>query len=188
VQKLLQQFVAPQDQNSIRVELWSAERGLLLVAPESDTTPLSDLTTEFKQSAAEPFKTIGAIRQLKDLVGFPAVAVVKSEDGKVAGYLVRWRKLAASADTRQQMTKLLGTSATLYLGNHADDVWTDLASIVAKPARDVRTSDDVLTYERDGNTPVLALARPIVGTPWLILIEFPDQVVLKPVNGFLNEW
>src|ERR1041384_4225941 len=30
VEKLLQQFVAPQDRNSIRVELWSAERGLLL--------------------------------------------------------------------------------------------------------------------------------------------------------------
>ena len=185
-QKLLQQFVAPQDQNSIRTELWSAGGGLLLVTPEGDTAPLSDLTAEFKQSAAESFKTIGAIRKVKDTVGFPAVAAVKGDDGKVAGYLVRWRKLAASADTRQQMTKLLGTSATLYLGNHADDVWTDLASIVEKPARDVRTSEDVLTYVRDGNTLVLALARPIAGTPWLILIEFPDQVVLKPVNGFVK--
>ena len=185
-QKLLQQFVAPQDQNSIRTELWSAEHGLLLATPEGDTTPLGDLTAEFKQGAAEPFKTVGAIRKVKETIGFPAVAAVKSEDGKVAGYLVRWRKLAASADTRQQMTKLLGTSATLYLGNHADDVWTDLASIVAKPTRDVRTSDGVLSYERDGNTSVLALARPILGTPWLILIEFPDQVVLKPVNGFVK--
>ena len=185
-QKLLQQFVAPQDANSIRTELWSAEHGLLLVAPESDATPLGDLNAEFKQSAAEPFKTVGMIRKVKDTIGFPAVAAVKTEDGKVAGYLVRWRKLAASADTRQQMTKLLGTSATLYLGNHADDVWTDLASIVAKPARDVRTSGDILTYEREGNTSVLALARPIAGTPWLILIEFPDHVVLKPVNGFVK--
>jgi len=185
-QKLLQQFIAPQDANSIRTELWSAEHGLLLVAPEGDATPLGDLTAEFKQSAAEPFKTVGMIRKVKDTIGFPAVAAVKTEDGKVAGYLVRWRKLATSADTRQQMTKLLGTSATLYLGNHTDDVWTDLASIVAKPARDVRTSGDILTYERDGNTSVLALARPIAGTPWLILIEFPDHVVLKPVNGFVK--
>ena len=184
-QQILQQFVAPQDQNSIRTELWSAGGSLLLVTPESDTTPLSDLTAEFKQSAAEPFRTIGTIRKVKDTIGFPAVAAVKTEDGKVAGYLVRWRKLATSADTRQQMTKLLGTSATLYFGNHADDVWTDLSSIVAKPARDVRNSSDVLTYARDGDT-VLAMARPIVGTPWLILIEFPDQVVLKPVHGFIK--
>lgn len=185
-QQLLQQFVAPQDQNSIRTELWSADGGLLLVTPEADTTPLGDLTAEFKQSAAEPFKTIGPIRKVKDTIGFPAVAAVKTEDGKVAGYLVRWRKLAASADTRQQMTKLLGSNATLYFGNHADDVWTDLSSVVAKPPRDVRTSGDILTYVREGETSVLALARPIVGTPWLILIEFPDQVVLKPVHGYVK--
>ncbi len=185
VQKLLQQFVAPQDANSIRVELWSTDR-LLLVSPESEATPLGDLTPEFKQSAAEPFRSIGNIRQLKDTVGFPAVAAVKSDDGKVAGYLVRWRKLAASADTRQQMTRLLGTNATLYLGNQANDTWTDLATIVAKPPLEVRAHEDVQMYDRDGNTPVLALARPIVGTPWLILIEFPDDVVLKPVGGFVK--
>jgi len=33
---------------------------------------------------------------------------------------------------------------------------------------------------------VIALARPIAGTPWLILIEFPDDVVLKPVSGFVK--
>ena len=185
VQKLLQQFVAPQDANSIRVELWSTDR-LLLVSPESEATPLGDLTPEFKQSAAEPFRTIGNIRQLKDTIGFPAVAAVKGDDGKVAGYLVRWRKFSASADTRQQMTRLLGTNATLYLGNQANDTWTDLATIVAKPPLEVRAHEDIQTYDRDGSTPVIALARPIVGTPWLILIEFPDDVVLKPVSGFVK--
>ena len=185
VQKILQQFVAPQDANSIRVELWSTDQ-LLLVSPESQATPLGDLTPEFKQSAAEPFRSIGNIRQLKDTIGFPAVAAVKSDDGKVAGYLVRWRKFAASADTRQQMTRLLGTNATLYLGNQANDTWTDLATIVAKPPLEVRTHEDIQMYDRDGNTPVIALARPIVGTPWLVLIEFPDDVVLKPVNGFVK--
>ena len=185
VDKLLQQFLAPQDQNSLRVELWSTDR-LLLVSPAADATPLSDLTTEFKHSAVEPFRTIGNIRRLNDTVGFPAVAAVKGEDGNVAGYLVRWRKLSANADTRHQMTKLLGTNATLYLGNQADDTWTDLAAIVAKPPVDVRTHEDIQTYDRDGNTPVIALARPIAGTPWLVLIEFPDDVVLKPVSGFMK--
>src|SRR5689334_21355731 len=185
VNKLLQQFLAPQDQNSLRVELWSTDR-LLLVAPETQATPLNDLSAEFKHCAAEPFRTIGNIRRLNDTIGFPAVAAVKGDDGKVAGYLVRWRKLAASADTRQQMTKLLGTSATLYLGNQADDIWTDLAAIVAKPPLDVRTHEEIQTYDRDGNTPVIAMARPIAGTPWLVLIEFPDDVVLKPVSGFMK--
>lgn len=183
VQKLLQQFTAPQDANSIRVELWNASRSLLLVSPASETAPLGDLTTEFKQTASEPFKTVGTIRQLKDTICFPAIAAIKSEDGKVAGYLVRWRKLSASTDTRQQMTRLLGTSATLYLGNHDNDTWTDLANIVAKPAVEVRAKEDIFTYRRD--TDVIGLARPIAGTPWVVLVEFPDDVVLKPVSGFM---
>src|SRR5690349_22633069 len=40
VEKVLQQFLAPQDQNSLRVELWTTKR-LLLVLPAVDTTPLS---------------------------------------------------------------------------------------------------------------------------------------------------
>jgi len=149
-------------------------------------TPLSDLTNDFKQTSAEPFRTIGPIRRLKDTVGFPTVAAIKSDEGKVAGYLVRWRKLASSPETRQQLTKLLGTSATLYLGNHENDVWTDFANIVSKPTVDVRMKEDIFTYLRDGNTGVIGLARPIAGTPWLILIEFPDEVVLKPVSGYVK--
>jgi signal transduction histidine kinase len=185
VEKLLQQFLASQDPNSLRVELWSTDR-LLLVSPASDTTPLGDLTADFKRCAAEPFRTIGNIRPLHDTIGFPAVAAVKGDDGKVAGYLVRWRKLSANPDTRQQMTKLLGTNATLYLGNQTNDTWTDLASIVPRPPLDVRAHDDIQTYDRDGSGNVIALARPIAGTPWLILIEFPDDVVLKPVSGFVK--
>src|SRR6185369_203995 len=184
VQKLVQQFTAPQDAIAIRVEVWNAQGALLLVSPESDTKPLGDLTTDFKHISSEPFKAVGEIRQLKDAIGFPAIAAIKSEDGKVAGYLVRWRKLAASADTRQQMTRLLGTSATLYLGNQNNETWTDLANIVAKPAVDLRGKEDISTYDR--NDEVIGLARPIAGTPWLLLIEFPDQVVLKPVSGFVK--
>ncbi|HJT28902.1 MAG TPA: ATP-binding protein [Pyrinomonadaceae bacterium] len=188
VQKLVQQFTPPQDAVAIRVEVWNPQGALLLVSPEADTVPLGNLTTEFKQVSSEPFKAAGEIRRLKDAIGFPAVAAIKSEDGKVAGYLVRWRKLAASADTRQQMTRLLGTSATLYLGNQNNETWTDLANIVAKPPVDVRGKEDISAYNRNGdrNGEVIGLARPIAGTPWLLLIEFPDQVVLKPVSGFVK--
>lgn len=185
VDKLLRQFLAPEDQNSLRVELWSTER-LLLVSPATNSTPLSDLSADFKHCAAEPFRSIGNIRRFDNEIGFPAVAAVKGDDGKVAGYLVRWRKLSATPDTRQQMTKLLGTNATVYLGNQANDIWTDFASIVPQPPLDVRTHDGIQTYDRVGNSPVIALARPIAGTPWLILIEFPDDVVLKPVSGYLK--
>ncbi|HEX6284856.1 MAG TPA: HAMP domain-containing protein, partial [Pyrinomonadaceae bacterium] len=186
VQTLLQQFVAPADANSLGVELWSKESGLIFSAPEQGTILLGDLATEFQQCGAEPFRTVGVIRRVKETVGFPAVAAVRNEQGTVIGYLVRWRKLATTADARQQMTRLLGTSATLYLGNNGNDIWTDLENVVPKPSLDLRNLHDVSTYERDSNRTVIGLARPIAGTPWSILIEFPDDVVQKPVASFLK--
>jgi signal transduction histidine kinase/ActR/RegA family two-component response regulator len=186
VQTLLQQFLAPTDANSLGVELWSRESGLIFSAPEAATISLGDLATEFQQCSSEPFRAIGAIRRVKETVGFPAVAAVRNEQGAVIGYLVRWRKLATNADSRQQMTKLLGTSATLYLGNNVNDIWTDLENLAPRPSIDLRQLNNVSAYDRAGSGTVVGLARPINGTPWSILIEFPDDVVQKPVNSFLK--
>jgi signal transduction histidine kinase/ActR/RegA family two-component response regulator len=186
VQKLLQQFEAPVDANSIGVELWSREAGLVFSAPETEMISLGDLATEFQQCGTEPFRSVGAIRRVKDTVGFPAVAAVRNEQGGVIGYLVRWRRLATNPDNRQQMTRLLGTSATLYLGNNGNDIWTDLENVVPRPAIDLRQLNDVSTYDHEGSGTVIGMARPISGTPWSILIEFPDDVVQKPVNSFMK--
>ena len=184
VQKVLQQFLAPGDANSLGVELWNRESGLIFSAPETRTVSLGDLATEFQQCASEPFKTVGAIRRVKDTVGFPAVAAVKTENGNVIGYLVRWRRMTTTPESRQQMNKLLGSNATFYLGNSANDLWTDLEKIVAKPAIDLARLGDVSSYERSDQ--VLGLARPIAGTPWSVLIEFPEDVVQRPANSFLK--
>jgi signal transduction histidine kinase/ActR/RegA family two-component response regulator len=185
-QKVLQQFVAPTDANSLGIELWSKQGELLFSAPQSGTIAPGNLATEFQQCSAEPFKTAGAIRHLKDTVGFPIVAAIKDGNGKISGYLVRWRRLATTPESRQQMNKLLGNNATLYLGNTGNDVWTDLEKVVAKPSIDLSQLAGVAAYERAGSGTVIGLARPIAGTPWSVLIEFPDDVVQRPAHSFLK--
>lgn len=186
VQKVLQQFLAPTDVNSLGVELWSKQSGIVLSMPDIETISMGDLATEFQQCSSEPFKTVGAIRRVKETVGYPTVAAVKDDGGKLIGYLVRWRRLATTPDSRQQMNKLLGSNAELYLGNTGNDVWTDLEKIVAKPPVDLARMSDTVTYERGNGGTVMALARPIAGTPWSVLIEFPDDVLQRPVNSFLK--
>ncbi|HKV34953.1 MAG TPA: ATP-binding protein [Pyrinomonadaceae bacterium] len=186
VQKVMQQFLAPADANSLGVELWSKQSGIVFSMPDIEMISMGDLATEFQQSSSEPFKTVGAIRRVKETVGYPAVAAVKDEGGKIIGYLVRWRRLATTPDSRQQMNKLLGSNAALYLGNTGNDIWTDLEKIVAKPPIDLSAVGDVASYERGGSGRVMALARPIAGTPWSVLIEFSDDVLQRPVNSFLK--
>ena len=181
----LKQFSAPQDPNSLQVELWTADHSLALSLPENLAPEPSDVSLEFKQSASEPFKSSGTIRMVKDVLAYPSVAAVKDDAGKPLGYLVRWRKLAATSDGRKQLTELLGSETTLYLGNMQGDVWTDLVQRVAKPPVSLDSTLETTTFKRDGES-VMALGRPINGTPWFLMVEIPEKALTAHVGAFLR--
>jgi signal transduction histidine kinase len=182
---LLQQFTAPQDPNSIQVEVWNADRSFVLALPDGSSPEPADLVPEFKECAAAPFKVAGSIRLVKDTVAYPAVAAVKDATGNLLGYLVRWRKLSDKPESRKQLTELLGSQATLYFGNSEGDVWTDMGQIVPKPPGGLSSTLAVTQYQRDGNS-VMALGRPIGGTPWFIVVEISEQAVLTNTGRFLR--
>jgi len=181
---ILQQFAAQQDPNSLQIELWNSNHSLAMVLPNSPAEP-SDLEREFKLCTVEPFKTAGTIRMVKEVVAYPMVAAVRDEAGKPIGYLVRWRKLSANPDARKQLTDLLGGQAALYFGNSQGDIWTDMVKVVSQPPAGLKSTLQVTNYNRDG-TSVMALGRPINGTPWFVVVEFPDQAFLAQANRFLR--
>jgi signal transduction histidine kinase len=59
-------------------------------------------------------------------------------------------------------------------------------TIAPKPPVDVRRTADVTHYKREGKSSVAALARPIVGTPWFVLVEFSDDGILAQADRFLR--
>jgi signal transduction histidine kinase len=181
----LQQFMPPQDPNSLQVEIWNADKSPLLVLPNGASAEPSSLEAEFKQSLADPFKTAGVIRVINDVPAYPTVAAVKDEAGKPMGYLVRWRKLSSTPEARKQLTDLLGSQTALYLGNNEGSVWTDLVNIVPKPPVNLSSAREMTHYSRDGHS-VMALGRPITGTPWFVMVEFPDQIFLTQAHQFLK--
>lgn len=183
--RLSQQFNTPQDPNSIQVEVWNADRVFVLALPEGSLPEPADLATEFKQSSIAPFKIAGPIRVVKDEVAYAIVAAVKDDTGKLLGYLVRWRKLSDKPESRKQLTDLLGSQATLYFGNSQGDVWTDMGKVVSKPPGGLSSTLTVTQYQRDGNA-VMALGRPIAGTPWFAVVEIPEQAVLTHTGRFLR--
>jgi len=181
----LKQFSAPQDPNSLQVELWTADHSLVLTFPENLAPEPSDLSPEFKQCASEPFRSVGVIRMVKDVLAYPSVAAVKDDAGKILGYLVRWRKLSSTPDGRKQLTDLLGSEATLYLGNSQGDVWTDLVKSVSKPPVSLNSTLEITTFKRDGES-VMALGRPINGTPWFVMVEIPERTLTTHAGRFLR--
>ena len=182
---VLQQFAPAQDPNSLQVELWNVAGLLALSVPEGSAPEPADLGTEFSQSGVDPFKVVGSIRIVNDVVVYTVTAAVKDDQGKPIGYLVRWRRASPTPNLRKQLSDLLGSEATLYYGNSKDDVWTDLEKAVPTPPVSLAATLEVTRYMRDGNA-VMAMGRPIAGTPWFILLEFPERAFLTQANKFLR--
>ena len=183
---LLQQFTAAQDPNSLQVELWRADQSVALIVPDGSSPESADLKTEFKQCASDPFKAVGPIRVVNGIVVYTVVAAVKDDAGKLIGCLLRWRRSSPTPNVRKQLAELLGSQAALYYGNSQGDVWTDLEKSVPKPPVSLGSTLDVTHYtRRDGNS-VMALGRPIDGTPWAVVVEFPDRAFLTQSSRFLR--
>jgi len=185
VTALIGQFIPQNDNTSLQVELWNSNRTLALIIPEGASPAPANLDSEFELCSAEPFKVASAIHILNDIVAYAGVAGVRDSTGKAVGYLVRWRRASATSDARKQVADLLGNQAALYLGNTRGDVWTDMVNNVPRPPEGLVSTLEVTHYKRDGKA-VMALGRPIIGTPWFLVIEFPDPVSLSGVGRFLQ--
>ncbi|MCU1267866.1 MAG: multi-sensor signal transduction histidine kinase [Acidobacteria bacterium] len=180
----LQQLETPQDKNNLQIELWNTSHALVLTVPDGASPVPLNLEAEFKGTDIHPFKITGPMRVIKDVITAPMVVAVQDDSGKPIGYLVRWRRIQISP-TPKVLTDLLGSESTLYIGNIHGDLLTDLERITSKPRADLGSSSAVMQYSRDGNR-VLALGRPIVGTPWYLAIEFPELPLLVPAHRFLQ--
>ena len=182
---VLQQFVPPRDPNSVQAELWNADYSLALLMPDGASPQPADMEPELKQCSIEPFKAVSAIRVRNDVITYSATAAVMDSTGKPLGYLVRCRRLSPAPDARKRLADLLGSEAGLYYGNSQGDVWTDMEKAVPTPPSGLASTLEVTHYEREGKS-VMALGRPIIGTPWFIVVEFPDHVFLTQANRFLR--
>src|SRR6185312_8374462 len=181
----LAQFAPGNDIGAVQVELWRVDGSVALTLPENSPRQPSDLKAEFTQVSSEPFRALGALRILNGTAVYPVVAAVKDDSGKVIGYLVRWRRITASPDARKQLSDLLGSEAAIYIGNSRGDVWSDLVQSVPKPPVHLGSTLETTRYSRDGES-LMALGRPINGTPWFVVIEFPDHAFLRPVSRLLR--
>jgi signal transduction histidine kinase len=99
---------------------------------------------------------------------------------------VLWRRLAGSAQSREQTLQLIGSKAALYVGNDRGDFWTDLVRVTPPPPVEMRHGRGVVEYARAEGGGVLAVLRPVPGTPWVVLTEFPRDVATAEARRFLR--
>jgi len=181
-EEVLKRFAEPQDNNGLQIELWKPDGTLALTVPDGVKPITGDLSKDFQQLGKEPFRAAGPLRVFNGEVVGNLAAATHDEQGRISGYLVRWRRVALNPNP-EQLKQLLGNDATLYFGNANDEVWTNLTKLVANPPP--ITNGDLIEYQRDGRA-VEALERSIPGTPWAVAVEISNEAFAAQGRVFLR--
>lgn len=175
------------EQNST-VELWDAV-GTRVAQVGVPRAPVSDAMSSAWRMAADTGRggIVTPLRLDADTVRYSVIVPVPDSAGRTIGYIVQRQPVAAGAAARDRLSRLLGSDAHVYVGNAAGDVWTDFSTRAPAPPVAVGADTTLLEYTRPGTGGQLAVARPMVGLPWLLLVEFPRGVVLSRTDRFLRD-
>jgi signal transduction histidine kinase len=135
-------------------------------------------------SASHEFTTLGKTHTAGDSMFYAYSVAVLNDNKKPIGHIVQWRKLSSSKEGLVQLSQIIGTDATFYIGNIDGGFWTNLLQPVKMPAFEKTSVPNIVTYSRDGNR-IISSFRPINGTSWMVLLEFQEQSILAAANKFL---
>ena len=164
-------------------QLWGRDGRVLLTvgAPAvGDTAYVRALMATVSQGDSA---TVGGMHRVRDSLYYAVVGRTRDSAG-THGYLVEWRRAAVDPGTRKQLLDLIGPEAAIYFGNSGGAEWSDFAQIVAPPPVSL-TQTGLVSYKREG-VGQLASAQMIDGTPWTLLVEFPEAQIYSAVRSMLQ--
>jgi PAS domain S-box-containing protein len=130
---------------------------------------------------------IGPLRTEHGRVWYATTVPVsfQSERSAPPTFLTIQRTLASnSGQIAALIERLIGSGATIKLGNASGDIWTDLGKSVAAPP--VSTPGAPVTYLTPTGETRLGVSKAITGTPWLIWVEVSEHSVLGPAAALLR--
>jgi hypothetical protein len=130
---------------------------------------------------------IGSLKQDKGNIFYDLVAPIvgSASAADTAGYVVVYKRLS-SASRAQLVGRLIGSDASILMGNTDGKVWTDLSNVVRGPTPN-RALKNVLIYNGPDGSPQIGAATRIGSTPWVVWIGIPFDVAMAPANDFLRD-
>jgi signal transduction histidine kinase len=181
-------YSGPQPQQVVASELRDSS-GAVLLSNSRDTFALQQVPA----AETQPRRTLvdsavlGRFRAVRDTIVYPIAVPVPGARGT---YVVHWRRMATSRASREQTTRLIGSDATLFVGNADGSLWGDLERPVTGPPVTLRGGPGfttTTTYTRgDDQSTHMAAAATVPGTPWAVVTDFPMQHVMAPVEQYMR--
>jgi len=135
---------------------------------------------------------VGRLQIYRNIVFTETVSNVESEPSARSddpqmqvdlGFVVVRRPVTSS--TGDSLNRLVGSGASVTVGNTGSREWTDLSKAVDPPPVDLARVGVSDYQAADGQRHLGAMAT-ISGTPWSVWVEFPQSVLLAPARSFLR--
>jgi methyl-accepting chemotaxis protein len=158
-------------------ELRDASGTVLLHLP--DSLPAGTVWMPTDSAAITPFVA-------SDSVMLYAVVTPVRREGTVVGYLVDQRRISSTTNEAELITDLIGSDATVLVGNQSGDGWTDLGRVVDGPSAAVLSAESPARYTSPRGDRIGVWA-PVEQTPWAVWVEFPRDAVMARAETFLND-
>ncbi len=128
---------------------------------------------------------VGRMFEVNGAMYYPIITSV-TEKKQIIGYIIALIHLNATQQAVTQLSKLVGTGAGFYLTNTDQSFWTDMIKPVAKPPVNAGQMGKVMEYTNTDGKRMMASAKSIAGSDWLVMVEFPQDAVLTGVRTFLR--
>jgi signal transduction histidine kinase len=176
-----------QDTAAILIDLVDTERRVIFRVEKNNLKHTPNFDSLLTLLNLPDTGKIGRIIRIKDSIYYPlSVGIV--DNGKIIGYLVRWRLLWNTPQSVEQLSQLMGTRARVYFGNTDHSVWTDMIKPVPNPLPpgSLVESDKLIEYKDSNGNKFLAVVNPVKNTSWVLLVEFSKTSVLQTATRFLN--
>lgn len=173
-----------QDTSTILVDILDSKRHPVFRHSKDSIQTQVDFSTLYTSMKLDTGK-IGNLVHIGDSIYYPFISGV-TDDKNVIGYVVRWRMLNANSKSLETLSQLLGTKATIYLGNKDQSLWTDMIKVIPGPLpADTKNSTETIEYTRKG-IKLISVQKAIDNTPWLLAMEAPQSQMMESADSFLR--
>ena len=130
---------------------------------------------------------VGPLQSEKSNIFYRVLSPVLSAatPADTAGYAVVYKRIS-SANGAQLIGRLIGSEASMLMGNADGRMWTDLSRVVHGPTP-YRAQKNILIYNGPDGSKQIGAATKIGRTPWVLWVGLPFNVAMAPANDFLRD-
>lgn len=129
--------------------------------------------------------TVGKLYVAKGLMYYPVISVV-NDSQRILGYVISWKLLQSSPKAIEQFSQLVGTGAGIWVGNTDKSLWTNTVTPIPGPPVKINHFSDLIEYKNSEGANILAKSNPVAYTNWIVVIGFPENLLLSNVNDFIS--